>query len=141
MPKQARLNRIKSLHPYTIEEAAEVSGVSPRTVRNWASNGLHVMDEERPALIRGDDLRAYILRQRKSRKSKTAPDTIYCVCCRRARKPAGGMADCAISGNRATLTALCEVCETVISKPIAITRIPEIARRLDLTVTQYGTTL
>ena len=85
MPKQARLNRIKSLHPYTIEEAAEVSGVSTRTIRNWAANGLRVMDAERPALIRGDDLRAYISGQRKSRKTKTTPDTIYCVCCRQTR--------------------------------------------------------
>lgn len=106
MPKQARLNRIKSLHTYTVEEAAEVSGVSPRTIRNWGANGLHVMEEERPALIRGDDLRAFIQGQRKGRKSKTASDTIFCVCCRQARKPAGGMADCIVTGNRATLTAV-----------------------------------
>ena len=141
MPKQARLNRIKSLHPYTIEEAAEVSGVSTRTIRNWAANGLRVMDAERPALIRGDDLRAYISGQRKSRKTKTTPDTIYCVCCRQTRKPAGGMADCIVTGSRATLTALCDVCETVISKPVSKGHIPEIARRLDLTITRRGTTL
>lgn len=141
MPKQARLNRIKSLRLYTIEEAAEVSGVSPRTIHNWAANGLHVMDEERPALIRGDDLRAYIHSQRKGRKSRTTPDTIFCVCCRQPRKPAGGIADCTINGNRATLTALCDVCETVISKPVAKARIPEIARILDLTVTRQEATL
>jgi len=141
MPKQARLNRIKSLHPYTMEEAAQICGVSPRTIRNWAANGLHVMDDGRPALIRGDDLRAYILSQRKRRKSKTTLDTIYCVCCRKVRKPAGGLADCAITGNRATLMALCEVCECVISKPIVEARIPEIARTLDLTITRHGTTL
>ena len=39
MPKKARLNRIKSLQPYTIDEAAEVSGVSPRTIPNWVANG------------------------------------------------------------------------------------------------------
>lgn len=141
MPKQARLNRIKSLYPYTIDEAAEVAGVSPRTIRNWVVNGLYVMDDAHPALIRGDDLRAYIRNQRKSRKSKTAPNTIYCVCCRRSREPAGGMADCTIMGNRATLTALCEVCETVISKPVAKAIIPEIARMLELTITEHETTL
>jgi len=141
MPKQARLNRIKSLHPYTVDEAAEVSGVSPRTIRNWAANGLHVMDAEHPALIRGDDLKAYILSQRKSRKSKTAPNTIYCVRCRQPRKPAGDMADCIIKRNRATLTALCSVCETVISKPVAKALVPEIALILDLTITQHEATL
>lgn len=141
MPKKARLNRIKSLHIYTIDEAAEVSGVSPRTIRNWAANGMRVMDNAHPALIRGDDLKAYILSQRKSQKSKTAPNTIYCVCCRKARRPAGGLADCTIKGNRATLTALCEVCETVVSKPVAKALIPEIAQLLDLTIRQQEETL
>ena len=71
MPKQARLNRIKLLYPYTIGEAAEVTGVSDRTIRNWANNGLRVMDGTQPTLIRGDDLRTYIKAQRKSRSVKT----------------------------------------------------------------------
>ena len=72
--------------------------------------------------------------------SKTAPDTIYCVCCRKTRKPVGGMADCTVTGNRAKLTALCEVCETLISKPIAKACIPEISRILGLTITRRKTT-
>lgn len=141
MPKQARLNRIKSFHSYTIDEASDVSGVSPRTIRNWAASGLRVMNEEGPPLIRGDELRAYILSQRKSRKSKTTPDTIYCVGCKQTRKLAGGMADCTVNGNRATLTGLCEVCEAVISKPVAKAHIPEIALRLDLTIKRPEATL
>lgn len=137
MPKQARLSRIKGLRSYTIMEAAEVSGVSPRTIHNWSKDGLRVMDEERPALIRGDDLRNHIKAKRNARATKTDPDTIYCVCCKRARKPAAGMADCVIRGNRATLTGLCDVCETVLSKPVAEALIPEIARTLDLKITRH----
>lgn len=51
------------------------------------------------------------------------------------------MADCVLKGNRAALTALCEVCENMISKPIAAARIPDIARTLDLTITRRETTL
>ena len=100
-----------------------------------------VMDAGRPALIRGDDLRAYILNQRKARKSKSALDTIYCVGCRQQRRPAGAMADCLLKGNRASLTALCEVCENMISKPVAVARIPDLARKLDLTITRQDSTL
>ena len=60
MPKKARLSGIKRFRCYTVEEAAEVSGVCPRTIRNWASDGLRVMDGTRPALIRGDDLYDHI---------------------------------------------------------------------------------
>lgn len=141
MPKKARLSGIKSFRTYTIVEAAEVSGVSPRTIRNWAADGLRVMDAERPVLIRGDDLRDFIKAKRESRKTKTSPNTFYCVCCRKTRKAAGGFADCTIKDNRATLTALCETCSTIISKPIAEARIPEIARTLDLTIRRQDATL
>ncbi|MCP3972373.1 MAG: helix-turn-helix domain-containing protein [Rhodobacteraceae bacterium] len=141
MPKQARLNRIKAFRTYTIEEAAEVSCVSSRTIRNWIAKGLRIMGGERPALIRGDDLRDFIKGQREGRKIKTALGAFFCVRCRRPRRAAGGFADCNITGKRVMLTALCEVCETVVSKPIAEACIPEIGRTLDLTITRHETTL
>lgn len=141
MPKQARLSGIKAYRTYTIDEAAEVSGVSPRTIRNWASDGLRVMDGTRPALIRGDDLRDFIKAARDSRKVKTQIDTFYCFRCRKERRAAEGLVDCMIKANRATLTALCEACETVVSKPVPEARIPEIARTLDLKITRHDTTL
>jgi len=141
MPKQARLAGIKSFRCYTFKEAEGVTGVSARTIRNWASNGLPLLDRARPILIRGDDLRAYIKDQRESRKVKTAPDEFFCCRCGRARKAAGSFADCLIVGKRVTLTALCETCETVVTKPIAEARIPEIARTLDLTIKRPAETL
>ena len=137
MPKRARLCGIKAFRCYTIDEAAEVTGVSPRTIRNWAVDGLRVMDCSRPALIRGDDLRVYIKAQRNKRSVKTRIDTFYCVRCRAARRAAEGMADCDIQNGRATLTALCEFCETVLSKPVAVARIPEIAMTLDLKIKRH----
>lgn len=141
MPKQARLSGIKAAHCYTIEEAADVAGVSPRTIRNWAVDGLRVMDGTRPALIRGDDLRDFIKSARASRKVRTRIDTFYCLRCRKERRAAEDMADCVIKAHRATLTALCEVCETALSKPVAEARIPELARTLDLKITRHDRTL
>lgn len=137
MPKQARLSGIKSFRCYTIDEAAEVSGVSPRTVRNWASDGLRVMNGTRPVLIRGDDLRDHIKSKRASRSIKTRIDTFYCVRCRKERCAAEGMVDCEIRDGRAKLTALCEVCGTVVSKPVVEVRIPEITRTFDLKITRH----
>lgn len=137
MPKQARLSGIKSARCYTIDEAAEVSGVSPRTIRNWASDGLRVMDGARPALIRGDDLRDHIKSKREERSVKTRIDTFYCLPCRNERRAAEGLADCEIIEGRAKLTALCEVCGTVVSKPVTEARIPEIARKLDVKIRRH----
>jgi len=137
MPKKARLTGIKALKTYTIEEAAEVSGVSTRTIRNWARDGLRVMDRARPTLIRGDDLRNHIKSKRSKGAVKTRIDTFYCVSCRAERRAAEGMADCVISSGRAKLTALCETCGTLVSKPIAVNAIPELDRTLDLKITRH----
>ena len=141
MPKQARLNGIKAIHCYTFQEAADATSVSARTIRTWARMGLPVMAESRPALIRGDDLRDFIQGQRSERKVLVALDELYCLPCRAARRPAEGMADCEVNGARATLTGLCPRCATVMSKPIAKARIPEIARTLDLKITRHDETL
>ncbi len=141
MPKQAKLNGIKSFRCYTVQEAADISGVSTHTIRIWGKNGLRIMDSTRPVLIRGDDLSTYIKAQRATRKVPTAPHQIYCVGCGGARHPAENMADCVITGKRAQLIALCEVCEAVLSKPVSQSQITELAKTLDLTIRQHATTL
>lgn len=141
MPKQARLNGIKSLHCYTPTEAAALVGVSTRTIRSWTQNGLRLLDTSHPPLIRGDDLRNHIAAQRKSRKVKTGLCDFYCMSCRTRRPAAGSMADCKIDGNKAMLTALCEACETVVCKPISLTRLSDIGARLELTIKRSEGTL
>lgn len=134
MPKQARISGIKSYYCYTPKEAAALVGVSPRTIRNWTQNGLQLLDTSHPPLIRGDDLRAHINAQREDRKVKTGLCEFYCLRCRACRGAAGAMADCEIKDNKAMLTAICDVCETIMCKPVSLTRLPEIRTKLDLTI-------
>lgn len=136
MPKLARLTSIKSLRCYTIEEAAEVTGVTPRTIRMWIKRGLQVMDSERPFLIRGDCLSAHIKAQRSERRVRLLDDEFYCVCCRKARKAAGGFAECRITDSRASLMAFCSVCETIVSKPVPLERLKALSGLFDLTNTR-----
>jgi hypothetical protein len=134
MPKSAKLSGIKSLRCYTISEAAGVSGVSDRTIRAWIKQGLTAMTDERPTLVRGDALISYIQRQRQGRKSRLSPDEFYCLKCREARKPAGGLVDCEKDGTRAKLTALCETCDTLMHKPIAHERVAILTDVFDVTL-------
>lgn len=135
MPKQARINRIKAFRCYTIDEAAEVSGVSPRTVSNWVASGLPIMRNERPALLRGDDLIKFIKGQRKERRHRLALDRLYCVRCRVPRKAAGDFVECQANGQRLTLIAMCDVCETILRKPISRTDLPKLRELLEV---DYG---
>lgn len=141
MPKQARLSGIKSFHCYTRAEAAALVGVSTRTIGNWTRDGLPLLDASHPPLIRGDDLRDYITAQRADRKVKTDLCEFYCLRCRKGRAPAAQMADCKIEGKNAMLTALCDVCEGVVCKPISLARLPEVRSILDLTIKQSKATL
>lgn len=141
MPKQARLSGIKSYYCYTIQEAADLVGVCPRTIRNWTHDGLHVLDMSHPPFIRGDDLREYIKAQRLSRKVKTALCEFYCLRCRNSRIPAGAMADCKIKDDKAMLTAICNVCEALMCKPVSLMRLPEVHAKLDLTIKRDESTL
>ncbi|PYC47769.1 DNA-binding protein [Litorivita pollutaquae] len=134
MPKQARLSGIKSYRCYTLKEAAALVGVSPRTIRNWIRDGLQLLDASYPPLIRGDDLRAHINAQREGRKVKTGLCEFYCLRCRACRGPAGAMADYEITGNKAMLTAICDVCETLMCKPVSLTSLSAIRAKLDLTI-------
>lgn len=141
MPKQARLSGIKSFRCYTKAEAAALVGVSPRTIRNWTRDGLQLLDASHPPLIRGDDLRDYITAQRADRKVKTDLCEFYCLRCRKGRVPAAKMADCKIEDNKAMLTALCNVCEGIVCKPISLARLPEVRLILDLSIKRTEATL
>ncbi|RMA40991.1 helix-turn-helix domain-containing protein [Rhodophyticola porphyridii] len=134
MPKSAKLSGIKSLRCYTIPEAAGVTGVSDRTIRAWIKQGLTAMSDERPTLVRGDALISYIQRQRQGRKSRLSPDEFYCLKCRAARKPAGGLVDCELDGTRAKLSAICETCDTIMHKPIAHERVAILNDVFDVTL-------
>lgn len=134
MPKSANLSGIKSLRNYTIMEAAAVVAVSERTIRLWIKQGLPAMANERPTLVRGDALIAFIKSQRKARKKPVAQDEFYCLKCRAARKPAGRFVECELNGQRARLSAICETCDTIMHKPIAQTRLSSLAEVFDLTL-------
>ncbi len=132
MPKSARLTGIKSLRCYTIQEAANVTGVTTRTIRTWIKQGLPIMSGERPALVRGDDLIAFIKRQRAGRKIDLLAHQFLCLKCSAARNAAGGFATCRRTGARLFLQAICEKCDGVMNKPFAEARLPELRKKLEL---------
>lgn len=104
---------IKLHRTYSFEEAARVLGVHKNSVRGWRKQGLAPIDDSRPVLFLGDDLRAFLEQRSESRKRPCRPGTLYCFRCREPRVPALGMVDWTpISAHTGNLTALCSVCET-----------------------------
>lgn len=132
MPKSARINAIRSLHCYRPDEAANAVGVTERTIRTWAKEGLPVMTSVRPHLIRGDDLRAFIKGKRKAQQRKMEPHQFYCFTCQTPRDAAGNFAELHRNGNGVNLQAICDTCEGMLNKAVAEAQLPSLEGKLDL---------
>lgn len=85
MAKRLNPNKIKIHRSYSVSEAANLLDVDKRTVRNWIKSGLPIVDNCRPVLILGTDLKLFIRLSRKANKRKCNPSEIYCMRCREPR--------------------------------------------------------
>jgi len=138
MARKPSWRSIKRLHSYRLEEAATLLGVHIRTIRNWIKrDGLEVMKAERPHLIRGDVLIAFLQQRKQAGRHPLGACQFYCLKCRAAREAAEGMVDCTLIGDtKSTLTALCGVCQTVMHRHISRAQLSTVSLNLDVTITQ-----
>ena len=108
---------------YTVEEAAAACGKHKNTIRTWLKNGLPTCDRRRLTLILGSALRAYIEAKRTKHKSRLKAGEIYCVKCRKPRKPDSGYAVLEGLNNKVgNLSGLCPACDTIIYRRVSYCR-------------------
>lgn len=136
MPARRINPRLIKLHrPYSVEEAARTLGAHKNSVRGWIKQGLPVVDQSRPALILGHELREFLERRRKAAKRPCTPGTLYCFRCRQPRPPAMGMvAATRLNATTGNLSAICETCGTLMHRRTRLTAIPEIMPGLDVQI-------
>lgn len=68
-------SRIREKHCYTVEEVAVLLGTHKNTIRQWMKQGLRRIDDTKPHLIHGTDLKAFITqRQQKATAYALCPD-------------------------------------------------------------------
>ncbi len=82
-PRLAKLHR-----DYTESEIARLFKVHRNTVRGWRKRGLPAIDDQRPAMIQGKAVRAFLEGERARSKRPSPPGTIFCCKCRAPRPPA-----------------------------------------------------
>jgi hypothetical protein len=80
-------NLIKIHRSYTVIDVSETLGVHPKTVRNWIRAGLPVIDESRPLLIQGADLKLHLKQKRKTCQHRCELNEMYCFKCNRPKEP------------------------------------------------------
>ena len=108
---------IKLHRTYSVEEVARTLSVHKNSVRGWRKDGLKPIDDGRPVLFLGSDLRTFLEQRNANRKCPCRPGTFYCFRCRGPQAPALGMVDwIAINARTGNLKALCGTCETVMHR-------------------------
>ena len=116
-----------------MDEAAKIVRSHKNTVRNWLEQGLNTVDAHRPILIRGADLKEFLVARRLRGKSPCAPGQLYCVRCRAPKDPTAQSAEyIAITAASGNLKGTCPDCGTHIYRRVSLRRLASVTG--DLTV-------
>ncbi|MGD9663601.1 MAG: hypothetical protein AB7U34_00095 [Novosphingobium sp.] len=138
-PHRANPRRIKLHRIYSATELADCLGVHKNTVRHWQANGLEPVCMGRPTLFDGATVRAFLAKRIANRKRPCPPGTIYCFKCRHPRAPALGMVEVTrLSSATSNLSAICEVCGTIMHRSARLAAIPAIMPNLDVQIREAG---
>jgi hypothetical protein len=100
---------------------------------------LEPVSKGRPTLFDGATVRTFLAKRNASRKRPCPPATLYGFNCRQPRAPAMDMVEAtrqnATTGN---LSALCEVCGTVMHRRTRLAAIAAIMPNLDVQIREAG---
>jgi hypothetical protein len=96
---------------YTLKICARQIGVSEATLRKWSTDGLRIITDGRPYLIRGADLIAFLEKREAANKVTMAKGQFYCMCCKEPRNPkCGSVAYHPTNDLTGRLSGLCSEC-------------------------------
>lgn len=136
MPRRtASARRVKKHISYTVEEAAEVTGYHPHTIRRWIdSQALHALTERRPHLIPGRFLHAFLTAAKPGKRRLRAGEC-YCVKCRQPRRPAFDEADYRpLNAAIGSLQGLCPACGSLMFRRVTWAKLGSVAADLHVTI-------
>ena len=134
-PRLAKIHR-----NYSVEDASRLFSIHKNTVRNWLREGLKPIDDQRPTLIQGSELRRFLAERRARSRQTCGPGRLYCLPCRAPRVPAGKIADCIQVGDTSgTLQGICPECNRMIYRRVNPQKLNGVRGDLEITVTQART--
>ena len=85
--KQTHNGRLfKARRPYNFKEVAEILSIHLRTVQVWRKEGLRILNDKKPFLVMGQDLRDFLKARRQSRKKPLKIGEFFCSRCREPRR-------------------------------------------------------
>ncbi len=121
------LRKIRPSQCYTVQEVSGLTGVTVWTVRAWLRQGLPVLEDKKPLLIPGDNLKAWLKLRRATRKHTCQPDELYCCRCRRPMKAKpGSVVIVPRNAKTVAIRASCASCDARMNKGGSLANLSEI---------------
>ena len=93
MGRRFKTRRIKANKAYRIDELADAADVVPATIRQWLKGGMDRLDCNRPTIIMGFQVLAFLEARKASVSRPLGLGEFYCLRCKTPRSALGAMAD------------------------------------------------
>lgn len=120
-------NLIKETLNYSIHDIASLFVIHRATVRQWLKEGLLMIDNHKPFIVLGTDLKEFLKKRQGNRKNKCNSNELYCCKCREPRTSWENIVDIKIINERRLLImGVCGQCGNKINKLSSLNKLDEI---------------
>lgn len=117
---------IKPDFSYSTREIAGLFSLHKNAVLRWIGDGLPLIDEQKPYLIHGSALVAFLNKRQADRKRSCQADEFFCCKCRAARPAAGKAVDIVFRNDiKLDLRGRCAVCATIVRRVGSVKKLTE----------------
>ena len=128
--KRVPVHLVKTHRSYTLEELADLLGVTKGTLRRWCKEGLQCFTDAKPYLIEGGDFKAFYAEARAEKKLKLGAYEVYCLSCRKGREPDPDLLEIRPRDtSRALIFAICPTCGATMQRIIRWSDAPKWAAK------------
>jgi ribosomal protein L28 len=110
-------NLIKINYSYNAGDLAARLGVSTGAILRWRhKENLQTIDDRRPYMFLGAEVRRFISERRAKRKTKCGPDEMYCFKCRSPQRSIENRAEPLKSPGKILIRGTCSQCRTKMNR-------------------------
>lgn len=123
------LRSIKYWYCYDVEEICtlyKAYRLNVQTVRAWIKQGLHTIDNGKPSLIYGHDLKQFLGKLNLSHKCSTAFEQFFCMKCKEATAPFKKQVVLEPTPHYVKAKSQCQTCKTTMHKNYKMGDIPRL---------------
>lgn len=108
---------IKQTLSYSTQDIVSLFGLHKRTVQEWHTQGLPRIDDRKPFLVLGSDLKEFLDKRQGSRRRHCQPNEFYCFKCRSPRTCWENVVDIKfLNEKRLMIIGVCAQCDTPLNK-------------------------